>query len=293
MVKRKYSASMEEKIKTLIENYGANDQRTEAWHTKRGEMLTASEIYKALADATPAMKHEIMMSKLTPRPKTEGLGPRALLWGTRFEPIAKEIYCRNQGSIEIVDTTCIPHPVHSFLGASPDGIIVTPDPEDFRYGKLVEFKCPISREFSNDTPVPPAYLHQMQLQMECTELDECEYIEMGFKEVSYSEWMDSKAEFKSFYAIHVDTGAVKYRDLNDNRDVATWRREQLGDDGGNWDLLYWYLKSWRCLTVPKDLTWLSTNLSSMETLWKEVQEHRANGTFPEHPKAKTTLAITF
>ena len=87
---------IQEKVTKLIETYGANDQRTEAWHLKRGEMLTASEIYKALADATPALKHEIMMSKLTPRPKTEGLGPRALLWGTRFEPIAKEIYCKNK-----------------------------------------------------------------------------------------------------------------------------------------------------------------------------------------------------
>ena len=173
---------MESKINSLIQRFGHDDQRTAAWHLKRGEMLTASEIYKALPDASASSRHELIMSKLVPRPKTVGPGPRALVWGTRLESVAKEIYCSIQGDIKIVDTTCIPHPTVPFLGASPDGILVTPDVNDFRYGKLVEFKCPISREFSDTTPIPPAYYHQMQLQLECTELDECEYIEMGFKE---------------------------------------------------------------------------------------------------------------
>jgi len=281
---------MDAKIKTLIEQYGMDDQRTEAWHAKRGEMLTASEIYKALNDASPALKHELMMSKLTPRPRTEGAGPRALLWGTRFEPIAKELYCRFQGSIQIVDTTCIPHPFQPFLGASPDGIIVANDPLDFRHGKLVEFKCPISREFSDTTPVPSTYFHQMQLQMECCQLHECEYIEMGFKELNFAGWVDCLSEYKSFYAIHMDTGQVLYHGLDDKRDVPTWRREVL-PDGENWELLFWHLNSWRALTVPHDPTWLPTNLDSMRGIWESIQEHRKAGTLPEHPKDKKTLTL--
>ena len=34
-------------VQELLQKYGHDDQRTQAWHTKRGEMLTASEIYKA------------------------------------------------------------------------------------------------------------------------------------------------------------------------------------------------------------------------------------------------------
>ena len=136
---------MEERVKTLIETYGQNDQRTAAWHAKRGSMLTASEIWKAMKDATPASRYELIISKLTPRKEAEGTGARALIWGTRFEPIAKEIYCKLEDGVEIVDTTCVPHPNVSFLGASPDGILITEDTTDVRYGKLVEFKCPISR----------------------------------------------------------------------------------------------------------------------------------------------------
>lgn len=281
---------MEQKIKTLIEKYGHDDQRTSAWYSKRGEMLTASEIYKALPDASPALKHELIMSKLLPRPTNSGVGSKALAWGTRFEPIAKQIYCILQGNIRIEDTTCIPHPSVSFLGASPDGIILTDDPEDFRYGKLVEFKCPISRIFSDTTPVPPSYYHQMQLQMECTELDECEYIEMGFKEATYTVWMDSVAEYKSFYAVHRDGIQVKYKELNDTRSVSEWRKDEL-NNSDEWDMLYWYLSHWRSITVEHDRTWLDKNLESMKEIWEIVKEHRQNGTFPEHPKEKKTLTV--
>lgn len=282
---------MQSKIESLLERYGANDQRTDAWHAKRSTMLTASEIWKGLKDASPAARHELVMSKLVPRVYSEGAGARALVWGTRFEPVAKSIYCKLQGNIEIVDTTCVPHPKCNFLGASPDGIIITKDVEDFRYGKLVEFKCPISRIFSSETPVPIAYYHQMQLQMECTELDECEYIEMGFKDMSYSPWMDSTAEFKSFFAVSDDDKEVLYKDIDDKRDVPTWRREVLKEDGDRWNIIYWVLNLWRAKTIEHDKNWLSDNIGSLQSVWDEVTTHRLACTLPSNPKEKTTLTL--
>lgn len=280
---------LQTKVETLIQNYGQDDQRTAAWHQKRGEMLTASEIYKALPDASPALKHEIIMSKLVPRPRTEGPGPRALVWGTRLEPVAKEIYCLYNGGIQIVDTTCIPHPKVPFLGASPDGILVTKDPEDFRYGKLIEIKCPISRDFDMETPIKHEYYHQMQLQMECTELDECEFVEFKFKDANYTAWMDSKAQYKGFYAVYEDGMKLKYRDLGDTRDVATWRRELEEPD--KWDIVYWTLEKWQSKTVDHDKEWLSKNLESVTSVWETIQKHRAEGTLPDHPKEKTILTL--
>jgi putative phage-type endonuclease len=280
---------LQSKVETLIQKYGQDDQRTAAWHQKRGEMLTASEIYKALPDASPALKHEIIMSKLVPRPRTEGPGPRALVWGTRLEPVAKEIYCLYNGGIQIVDTTCIPHPKVPFLGASPDGILVTKDPEDFRYGKLIEIKCPISRDFDMETPIKHEYYHQMQLQMECTELDECEFVEFKFKDANYTAWMDSKAQYKGFYAVYEDGMRLKYRDLGDTRDVATWRRELEEPD--KWDIVYWTLEKWQSKTVDHDKEWLSKNLESLTSVWETIQKHRTEGTLPDHPKEKTILTL--
>jgi len=282
-----------DKVEQILFLYGHNDQRTDAWHTKRGEMLTASEIYKAVHDASPALKHEIVMSKLVPRPQQQSnFGPKALMWGTRFEPIAKHIYSTYlQGGVQIEDTTCIPHRDLSFLGASPDGIILTSDKNDFRYGKLVEFKCPISREFSDDTPIPTTYYHQMQLQLECTDMDECDYVEMKFKEVTYSEWLESAAQYKSWFAVD-ESGKVVYRDIEDPRDVGTWRKEMMPTlETEWWTTTYWVFEKYRLSVVPRDRNWLPTNLDSFRDIWNTVQEHRAAGTLPEHPKEKTILTI--
>lgn len=278
-----------EKIKALIDTYGYDDQRTAAWHAKRGQMLTASEIYKALPSATPAQKHELIMSKLTPKSTSNGTGAKALLWGTRFEPIAKDIYSKIN-NLKIVDTTCIPHPTVSFLGASPDGILITENTEDERYGKLIEFKCPISREFTNETPVPDGYYHQMQLQMECTGIDECEYVEMQFKELFYSEWLDNTSEYKSFFAIS-DNNDVIYKDFRDTRDARVWREEVLKDKPDEYRILYWALNKHRTILVKRQEDWLTSNLPNFEMIWNEIQEYRNAGTFPQNPKEKGTLVL--
>jgi len=282
-----------DKVEQLITLYGQDDQRTDAWHTKRGEMLTASEIYKAVHDASPALKHEIVMSKLVPRQQQQsGFGPKALLWGTRFEPIAKYIYTTYlQGGVQIVDTTCIPHSTHQFLGASPDGILVTTDKNDYRYGKLVEFKCPISREFSDTSPIPTTYYHQMQLQLECTDMAECDYVEMKFREVTYTEWLESAAQYKSWFAVS-ENGRVVYRDITDTRDVAAWRKEMMENlETEWWTTVYWVFDKYRISTVPRDHNWLPSNLESFREIWNTVQQHRAAGTLPEHPKEKTILIL--
>lgn len=275
---------MEDKVKILLENYGQDDQRTAQWHAKRGQMLTASEISKALPDASVLARRELILSKLLPRQETFGLGSRALLWGTRFEPIAKDIYCQLT-DVDIVDTSCVPHPVHSFLGASPDGIITSPGD---RYGNLVEFKCPISRVFDETTPIPPAYYHQMQLQMECTQLKKCEYIEFQFKDVNYNEWIESKAQFKSAFAVS-ESGDVIYRDYMDTAPISEWREKYLME--GEWTITYWILVKHRSVDVEWDPAWLETNLPSFQAVWNEILFHRQNGTLPDDPREKAKLVL--
>jgi putative phage-type endonuclease len=281
-----------EQVKYLLETYGQSDQRTDAWHTKRGQMLTASEIYKGLPDATPTQRHELILGKLIPREYTApGTGPRALVWGTQFEPIAKRIYESFQYNIEIVDLPCIPHPKVEFLGASPDGIILTKDTSDKRYGRLVEFKCPISREFTEHTPIPPAYFHQMQLQMECTGIDECEYIEVQFKELNYTEFVNCTAPIKSYFAVHKETGNVLYKDFSEESEYIAWKEKMIGDKWEQYTTTFWMLNNWRAVTVKHQPNWLVVNLPSLTQVWSEVLEYRKTGTIPQSPKEKMTLVL--
>jgi putative phage-type endonuclease len=285
--------SREKQVKYLIETYGKSDQRTDAWHTKRGQMLTASEIYKGLADSTTQQRYELILSKLVPREYTApGKGPKALVWGTQFEPIAKQIYMYKLfNHIDIVDLPCIPHPNVDFLGASPDGIIVTDNKDDYRYGKLVEFKCPISREFTENSPIPPAYFHQMQLQMECTGIDECEYIEMQFKELNYTDYVNCKSEIKSFFLTHKETGETFYKNFETPTDYVTWKEAIVGDNWEEYIATFWSLNNWRSVTVKHDPNWLNLHLPSLSALWAEVLEYRKSGTLPQSPKEKTMMVL--
>lgn len=280
-----------ERVKYLVETYGKSDQRTDAWYVKRGQMITASEVYKCLPDATPAQRHELILSKLLPREQTSGQGARALIWGTQFEPIAKEVYSYFQHNIEIVDLPCIPHPTVNFLGASPDGIIITQDTSDKRYGKLVEFKCPISREFTEHTPIPPGYFHQMQLQMECTGIDECEYIEVQFKELNYTEYVNCTAPIKSFFSMNKETGEVLYKSFKQEEDYISWKQRMIGDQWEIYTPTFWMLNNWRSVTVKHQPAWLSLNLPFLTQAWSEILEYRKTGTLPQSPKEKTTLVL--
>jgi len=265
---------MQEKIDYLLANYGIDDQRTQAWFTKRGEMLTASEIWKSFGDATASARRELILSKLTPPKKQDGPGVGALIWGTRFEPIAKEIYCHTE-KVKLVDLSCVRHPEHAFLGASPDGLILT---SDERNGRLIELKCPISRPFNNDTPVPDAYYHQMQLQMECTGLVECDYVEMQFKLMNYSEWSIAQAEFKSCFAVDSEAN-VKYRHILDPRTVHDWQVDILTNPM-DWQILYWVLVQKRQKLTLKDADWMPAHFPEMKATWDEIVQHRQAGTVP-------------
>jgi putative phage-type endonuclease len=252
--------------------YGANDQRTDAWHTKRGEMITASEVYQVLG--SESARREVMMRKLEPRPQGDGSNPiPALIWGTRFEPVAKKIY-EERTKCEITDVSCVQHPVHTFLGASPDGLIVPTTDDPRRYGRLVEFKCPMSRKPSDE--IPPGYVHQMQMQMECTGIDECEYVEFRFKVVNYTEWKRSK-DTKGCFAVYA-SGKVDYDcDCDCEPEDA--------------QVLHWILQSIKEDFVKKDPTWLPTVLPQLRIFWDEVLEHRKTGTRPEEPKKLPTLDL--
>lgn len=224
-------------------------------------MITASEVYGVFG--TDASRREVMMRKLVPRAQGDGPGIPALLWGTRFEPIAKRIY-EERTNCSITDVSCVQHPIHAFLGASPDGLIVCEDRK--RYGRLVEFKCPISRKPTEE--IPAGYVHQMQMQMECTGIDECEYVEFRFRQVNYNEWAKS-TDPKGFFHVYEDS-RVEYD------------TDATGED---YQTIYWVLGSIQEKFVPRDPTWMSRHLDGLRAFWDEVVEHRKNGTLPEEKKS--------
>jgi len=270
-------------VRRTIRIYGANDQRTAGWHMKRGEMITGSEVSQVFTGGET--RRSLIIRKLVPpQPATPGQYQAPLIWGTRFEPIAKEIYETTTGC-KIVDVSCVQHPVYSFLGASPDGIIFPMDPTDVhRRGRLVEFKCPFSRGESEG--IPDAYVHQMQMQMECSGIDECEYAEFRFKQIFSTEWMTAP-EPKGVIAVF-DDDTVEYRPST--LPLSEWQSKVTDRDP---QYVYWKLVSTKKAFLPKDHSWLPTHLPVLRATWNEVLRHREAGTLPDPPtpKAMPTLDI--
>jgi hypothetical protein len=159
-----------------------------------------------------------------------------------------------------------------FLGASPDGLIVPLDDDPRRYGRLVEFKCPMSRIEKPEIPI--AYVHQMQMQMECTGIDECEYVEFRFKQVFYAEWVAFQGR-KGVFVIFEDDSVSYTKD-------ASWEKEH--------QKVYWILQSVKKDFVPKDPNWLPSHFDDLKAFWDEVVQHRTNGTKPV-PLPSTTVTI--
>ena len=68
----------------VLRDYGVADQRTDAWHAKRSEMITASEVTKAFKNATPGARRELLMRKIEGQKPGDGGSMTACLWGTQF-----------------------------------------------------------------------------------------------------------------------------------------------------------------------------------------------------------------
>ena len=138
-------------------------QRSEAWLKLRGNMLTASDAASAIG-VNPYEKPEGFILKKCGYNKFEG--NFATQHGNKYEEEARDIYCEKTGEV-CHEIGLHPHPQHSWLGGSPDGLTES--------GKLIEIKCPLRRKITSE--VPGYYIPQLQLLMEILNLEECDFIQ--------------------------------------------------------------------------------------------------------------------
>lgn len=138
-----------------------DDQRSPEWFELRGNMLTASDV--AAAIGVNFFKHpETLILEKCGIKKFNGNADTQR--GTRLEPLVRDMYDSKFGK-KTHEFGLIVHPVHRWLGGSPDGIT-----ED---GILVEIKCP--KRISSS--IPKYYYPQVQLLMEILDLDDCDFIQ--------------------------------------------------------------------------------------------------------------------
>jgi hypothetical protein len=193
---------IEESLARLEEHVG-DVQRTAEWFAKRKNMLTASVAENILKvdlvkkKGLSVIRDKIIPTEPIPEPSSQEhdstskditLTPspavsipsdpdRASVRGNRYEPVIRNAYSRSLPNTDPIDAVieydCVPHPKYSFLGASPDGIVV----KGPMRGRMVEIKCPKPGSVDKDgNTVRQAYWCQMQLQMEVCNLPFCDYV---------------------------------------------------------------------------------------------------------------------
>ena len=139
------------------------EQRSQEWLDLRDEMITASDIASAIGENRYESVDAFIKKKVL---KTKWGGNAATAHGTLLEPMVRDLYDSRTGR-KSHEIGLVRHRTHHWLGASPDGVT-----ED---GILIEIKCPLTRKI--EPKVPKHYLPQVQLQLEITDLEECDFIQ--------------------------------------------------------------------------------------------------------------------
>ena len=194
------------------------EQRSEIWHLKRGTGISASDCscslvetenscgyYMDLYNLRDTMKlnpkkccnhyssvKEIIMKKCKKSDGGNNLANNpAIIWGVKYEAVVQTIYSQMMND-DIVEFGLLFHPNIPFLMASPDGISCGKSGKP----KMLEIKCPSKRKVG---PVPPLhYFHQMLMQMEVCQLDECDFFDCRFIEYIFEdEWLDEAREWEA------------------------------------------------------------------------------------------------
>jgi putative phage-type endonuclease len=293
-----------EKIETLRKwNEVAPKQRTPEWYQQRYNMMTASNLWQALS--TDAQKNRLIYEKC--KPLDFGSGgmsgsenkwintDTSLHWGVKYEPLTVMVYEKIMG-VKIEEFGCIPHSAYPFIGASPDGIVT--NIESPLYGRMLEIKNIFNREM--DGIPSEAYWVQTQIQMECCDLDVCDFVETRFKEyLTETEFWEEgdpdriRGIILQFVLKDGSTNVPVYKyaplDLSLTRQcVDEWidasKSEMLAEGYCVLAKLYWYLDEIAMSIVLRNSEWFQSVLPVIKETWETIETERVSGY--EHRAAK-------
>ena len=170
-------------------------QRSPGWYAQRLGAVTASDYATAVGESAYDKPDDLLLKKCGRGPPF--VGNKYTRHGQRFEDAAVKLYEKLYG-VRVHEFGLMPHgaiPSHSsatlpIVAASPDGITDT--------GVMLEIKCPYTRRIvhyhpgeqgatdGDRTVVPHGYYCQMQQQLECCDLEVCDFMECAIKEYASS-----------------------------------------------------------------------------------------------------------
>lgn len=298
------------------------EQRSPEWFIQRDGKITASDAGVVLNDN----KYEQPYRMIVKKTRETFQNNSATYHGKKYEDIAKLIY-EYRMNVLIHEFGMCEHPYIKCLGASPDGIITPYKNDGIHYtelvGRMLEIKVPLFREIkmSNDISevCPIYYWDQVQLQLECCDLDECDFWQTTIQE--YSNWEMFVADtcksepFRSKSTSFEKGVLIQLLPENKNvprkhpdylkivheyakfihptkiemtpEDCLIWINEQtkkISNIYPNYVLdrvIYWYLKTSNCITIQRDKKWFDSVKNKYVEMWDYITLVRNNPKYKE------------
>jgi putative phage-type endonuclease len=300
---RRLSANEIKKKMTWIRNQPVHAQRSQEWYDFRKDMITMSDLYKVFAG--PGTRNQLIKSKAestTSATASRSGGGKACRHGIKYEPVVQMLYERRYNT-DLAEFGCIRHRDHAMLGASPDG--VNTERNASLFGRLVEIKCPTTRPIVQGE-VPEKYAIQIQGQLECLNLEECDYIECRFQEFEVGDEDIDKDDREQGVlmecADHQGEFVYKYAPLSltTTEEQDRWVETQIDEILERDDLTFLRVTRWRLVEenvvlVRRNRRWFKENLLKIKQLWEEVLQKRLEGgggsTAPQPPLLKKTNQV--
>lgn len=295
-------------------------QRSDAWFKMRSEKITASDCGTVLGQN----KHEPVYSFLIKKVFGSTFETNeACYHGKKFENIVTLMY-EYKYNTSIHEFGLLGHPEHIFLGASPDGIC-GPYKRDGKtrselVGRMLEIKCPLLRKIKYSGEVkgeicPIYYWCQVQQQLECCNLDECDFVQVNIEEIDREEYLkDCKSDTEEYISkktglekgvllefiptkiddndIDIKTGNVKMSLIYDkasfiyppkidmsNNEIDKWILAELDKkrDGVKLNrIIYWRILESSNTLILRDKVWFNESLPRLKEIWSYVEFLRNN-----------------
>lgn len=307
-------------VKDLMEiEYPA--QRSEQWFKDRDTLISASDGGCVVG----VNKHESPYKFIIKKVFGSTFKSNEFCYhGKKYEQIATMIY-ENRMNLIVHEFGLVRSKKYSFLGASPDGIVgfykANGKNITNKVGRMLEIKCPFIRKIKHDGEikdyqVPIYYWVQVQLQLQCCELDECDFWQCELVEYKNRDefikdtnpeepWRSLKNNLEKGCVIQLIPKSRK-KDIEDGKyfdviyedaifmypdsiewgpnKIDEWVKKCRNDINTNEKYkdfefdkeIYWKLETSSSVTVYKDEDWFNENLPILKKMWDYVLFYRHN-----------------
>lgn len=289
------------------------EQRSAEWFAQRNKLISASDAGCVLDLNKHEAPYKFIHKKVFGSTfKTND----ACYHGKKFEQVVTMMY-EYENDSKVEEFGLLAHETIDILGASPDGIC-TPFKRDGKtksdlVGRMIEIKCPKMRKinYSGDifgTICPKYYWCQVQQQLECCNLDECDFVQCNIEEYkNREEWLEDTNPKQDFLStkyglmrgvlielIPTKLTENEYNEYGLPNDEVIYDKtsflyppkiDMTNDELDKWVLdelcklspsvklnriVYWRLIEKNCTLILREKEWFKNQLPVFRSMWDKI-----------------------